>query len=120
MHDLTDLKNQLFRELEKISSRGEINSQIMDVVYKALCAINTIMEIEEKDAPAYSGRTYRGHGMSYTDGGYSNRRDSRGRYSGGNEEVDYVTKLEEMMMSAPDERSKQDIERIITRMRGSI
>lgn len=122
MHDLVELKNQLFRELEKISSRGELNSQILEVVYKALCSLNTIMEIEEKENSSYSMRSsYRSMPRMYYDGGYSDKRDSRGRYSStGATGDDFMSRLEDAMMSAPDEKSKQELERIVTRMRGGI
>lgn len=121
MHDFTELKNQLCKELDKISAKGELNTQSLDYADKAAHALKCILTVEAmmEEYPSYSGTngSYRMPGMSYNGNGYSNRRDVRGRYSGTD---DYVARLEDLMYSMPDERSRQDIERVISRMRGGM
>ena len=121
MHDMTELKNNLYKELDKVASKGELTTQTLDLVDKISHALKCVLTIEAMDEyPSYSGNngSYRMAGMSYANGGgYSNRRDSRGRYSGTD---DYIARLEDMMYSMPDERSRQDIERIVMRMRNGM
>ena len=121
MHDLTELKKNLYKELDKVSAKGELTTQTLDLVDKISHALKCILTVEAMDEyPSYSSAngSYGMPGMSYTgNGGYSSRRDSRGRYSGHD---DYVARLEDIMYTMPDERSRQDIERVIMRMRNGM
>ena len=64
-----------------------------------------------------SGRSYR---RSYDGGSYrrSYRRDSMGRYSGEgySRTGDMVDRLRELMADAPDDRTRQEIQRLVTKM----
>lgn len=125
----------------KFKSREEIDSvyKLMDIVKDALCIQS--MEDEMDDGMSYDDmsyergrRSYRGDG-SYNDGGsYARgrrgnvRRDSMGRYSregpyrgrydgysrDGKEE--YKEQLREMMEDAPDEQTRQGIQRMLDQM----
>ena len=120
----------------KFRSREEIDSvyKLMDIVKDAYC----IMDMEDGDYSEYDGGSYRGSynmgGSSYARGRSRNaRRDSMGRYSrndgrsyrvgyarndgysrGGNNE--YIESLREMMEDAPDETTRQGIQRMIQQM----
>ena len=96
---------------EKITAKGELTAGSLDAVDKI---VDIMKDIEEM---GYSGdmmgRSYRG---SYRDGRsynrYAQRRDSRGRYS----RHDIVEQLEDIADSAPNEKSRKEIERLITKM----
>lgn len=122
----------------KFRSREEIDSvyKLMDIVKDAHC----IWKYEEEEESGYSedGRSYRGSydyddGMSMARGrGRNARRDSMGRYSrddgygyrGGRSmnysradaKQEYMDELREMMMNAPDDQTRQSIQRMISQM----
>jgi len=122
----------------KFRSREEIDSvyKLMDIVKDAHC----IWKYEEEEEGGYSeeGRSYRG-GYGYDDGmsmargrGRNARRDSMGRYSrddgygyrGGRSmnysradaKQEYMDELREMAMNAPDDQTRQSIQRMIQQM----
>ena len=122
----------------KFRSREEIDSvyKLMDIVKDAHC----IWKYEEEEESGYSedGRSYRG-GYDYDDGmpmargrGRNAKRDSMGRYSrddgygyrGGRSmnysradaKQEYIDNLHEMMMNAPDDQTRQSIQRMIQQM----
>ena len=74
MHDFTELKNQLCKELDKISAKGELNTQSLDYADKAAHALKCILTVEAmmEEYPSYSGTngSYRMPGMSYNGNGY--------------------------------------------------
>ena len=57
MHDFTELKNQLCKELDKISAKGELNTQSLDYADKAAHALKCILTVEAmmEEYPSYSG-----------------------------------------------------------------
>lgn len=62
----------------------------------------------ESSSPFFEGGSYaRGRGSNA-------RRDSMGRYSSDSEEM--VNELRELMQDAPDQQTKQDIQRIVSRL----
>ena len=65
---------------------------------------------DEGPGGSYRGGSYRG--------GYSGRRDSMGRYSGeyGYARNDLADRMRELMNSAPDDRTRQEIQRMIERI----
>lgn len=122
----------------KFRSREEIDSvyKLMDIVKDAHC----IWKYEEEEEGGYSedGRSYRG-GYDYDDGmsmergrGRNAKRDSMGRYSrddgygyrGGRSmnysradaKQEYMDELREMAMNAPDDQTRQNIQRMIQQM----
>lgn len=137
MHEeyLYTLKEDLLKELER-ASKKELTSQTLDNIDKLSHAIKNICKIidasEESEYSgadgAYEGESYRGsyrgmsrRGGSYRDGGssYRRRRDSMGRYSreGGYSRSDeMISELREMMESAPDDRTREEFQRMISKM----
>ena len=119
----------------KFRSREEIDSvyKLMDIVKDAHC----IWKYEEEEESGYSeddGRSYRdsydgssyargrGRGANrYADGRYAptSRRGYGGRgmtYSRGDAKHEYIEELRDMMESAPDEQTRQSIQRMISQM----
>ena len=122
----------------KFRSREEIDSvyKLVDIVKDIHC----IWAYEEDEEGGYSeeGRSYRGGygydgGMSMARGrGRNAKHDSMGRYSrddgygyrGGRSmnysradaKQEYIDNLHEMMMTAPDDQTRQSIQRMISQM----
>lgn len=134
-------KNGKFRSREEIDSVYKL----MDIVKDAYCILDMEEGGGYEDEGSYRGGSYRGgrggsyRGGNYDGGSYGNsyargrgrnaRRDSMGRYSrdgGGNYRYDgysrgegkeeYIENLREMMETAPDEQTRQSIQRMISQM----
>ena len=138
MHAIYDLKEKLCKELEGYGERGELSASILDTVDKLAHAIKNLDKIievyEMEEEGSYRDGSYRGGsyrrsynmGSDEDDGSYRRgrgrnaRRDSRGRYSsdGGYSRAseDMVDQLQEMMDMAPDEKTRQDIQRLMKKM----
>ena len=135
---LADKEFEAIVQNGKFRSREEIDSvyKLVDIVKDVHC----IWAYEEEEEGGYSeeGRSYRG-GYGYDDGmsmargrGQNARRDSMGRYSrddgygyrGGRSmnysradaKQEYIDNLHEMMMNAPDDQTRQSIQRMIQQM----
>lgn len=105
--------------------------EYIDKLTHALKSIKTTMAMMETEGYSHDGG-YSGNYSGNHSGNYSRyypgrsyasgrRRDSMGRYSRGysrgeNEEV--VEQLRSAMESAPDDKTRQDIQKIISRMEG--
>jgi len=126
--DLHELCETLSREIgeanDKIrSAGGKLSAGDLDYIDKLTHALKSVkatvgmMEDEGYSSYPYMGRSY-DDGMSgnrsYRDyrGSYA-RRDSRGRYSRDN---GMVEELRELMQDAPDERTKQEFQRFISKI----
>ena len=127
----------------KYRSREEIDAvyKLMDIAKDVYC----IWEYEQsgEDDMSFDGGSYRGsyrggsYGRSYDGGSYARgrgrnaRRDSMGRYSRdggsyryggmrgysrGDDQGEYIESLREMMETAPDENTRQSIQRMIQQM----
>lgn len=138
MHEIYELKEMLCKELEEYGRKGEMSAGTLDIVDKLAHAVKNLGKIIEMDEGEYSGRqgggsnrggfSRQGGGSSYrgsyarggsSRGGSSTRRDSMGRYS--REEYsmaadDVIGQLEDMMESAPDEKSRRKIKELIAEM----
>lgn len=128
----------------RFKSREEIDSvyKLMDIVKDVYC-IWDMEEGSDEDDMSYEGGSYRGGSMrggstidgnSYARGrGRNARRDSMGRYSregsyrggsyrrGGNYsradgKEEYIENLRDMMEDAPDDQTRQSIQRMIQQM----
>lgn len=115
MHELYELKEMLCKELESYGKKGELSAGTLDIVDKLAHTIknlNKIIEAYEDDE--YSGRY---NDRSYARG-RSSRRDSRGRYSsdGYSRDGDMVERLRDLMNDAHDDRTRQEIQRLVTKM----
>ena len=129
MHDYEKLKGMLCNELEQITRKGELTAGSLDTVDKlthAIKSVATIMAMEDEYEDGYSradgdhmtsGRRY-----SYAGRGRGARRDSMGRYTsrGGysydDARDDMVKELRELMNDAPDEQTKKEFQRFISKM----
>lgn len=115
---------------EKIrTASGDITGgdlSYIDSLTHALKSIKTIMAMMDSEGHSYdSGYSYGGYSgrmypTNYTRArGNNARRDSRGRYSrgysrGDNDEL--VEQLRSLAEDAPDERTRQDIHKLVSRM----
>ena len=128
--DLYELCETLSREVqdtnEKIrSAGGKLSAGDMDYIDKLTHAIKSVKAvIAMMDDEGQSGMypyTYDNGGMgnrSYR-GSYAQRRDSRGRYSSRRDysrDGGMVEELRELMQDAPDERTRQEFQRFITKI----
>lgn len=140
MEDMRKLKDMLCRELDEFSRRDSIESYDLDTIHKLTDTIKNLDKIEMLEDGGYSQargggnrggmRTYardsEGGGYGYEDSfgdndGYSmarRRRDERGRYSRDDGRDDMVNRLEEMMNRAGSDRDREEIRRMIERMKG--
>lgn len=124
MHKLEDLKEMLCEELEKYGEK-ELTAGSLDVVDKLAHAVKNIDKIIEGYDDGYSGRSYardgrgrdgRGRdGRSYR-GSYAQRRDAMGRYSREDYSMAMAEDLRDMMKDAPDQQTRQEIQRIVSRL----
>lgn len=120
MNKLYDLKDTLCRELEEYGQRGEISAGDLDAVDTLAHAIKNIDKIigsyEEEDYSRMgnSYRTYERTPMSYARGrGRNAKRDSRGRYASDDGMID---QLYDMMNDANDEKTRHEIQKMISRL----
>lgn len=135
MNELYELKEKLCRELKKYSSE-DVTTNSLEVIDKLSHAVKNIDKIiekyEEEGGGSYGYGSYEG---SYRGGGRSNRgnsynsyargrgrnakRDSMGRYSsndGYSRNSDIASELRELMMDAPDEQTRQEYQRVISKL----
>lgn len=123
MHGIYELKEMLCEELEEYGKKGEMSTGSLDIVdklahtVKNLCKIIEDYEESEDGGSYYDGNSYEG-GQSMArggnrGGGRNANRDRMGRYS---RTGDMVERLRDLMMDAPDERTKQEIQRLVTKM----
>ena len=134
MQSMEQLHDKLCKELDNIANRGELSASMLETTDKLSRTIKNLEKImmhnegEEYEASyRYGGRSYRdgGYRDSYDDGSYARgrdaRRDNMGRYSRdgysrheGKSEM--IEQLRDMMNSAPDEKTRQEFERMIRQM----
>ena len=143
MRELYELKEMLMDELKELSGKPMNGSslQMVDTLAHAIKNICKIIESYE-DGDYYDGGSndyhersdrysrrdsYDNDGGSYYDGdtsyargrGRNAKRDSRGRYASSNyyeAKDDMARKLEQLMQNAPDEKSKQEIQRVMQKL----
>lgn len=124
MKELYDLKEMLCKELKEYGEKGEMTAGTLDVVDKLAHTVKNldkIIEVYEDEGysnhyPYYMGGSY-DDGMnrngSYRSRSYAGRRnarrDSMGRYS----REGLADKMRDLMDEAPDERTRQEIQRMI-------
>ena len=124
MHMIYELKEKLCDELEEYAEK-KLDAGSLDVIDKLAHTIKNLDKIIEcyeedgysQDDMMYNGRSYTEgmRGASYTRGRRGNvRRDSMGRYSRDNKMM--VDELRELMHDAPDERTKAEFRKFISKM----
>lgn len=132
MQELYELRNKLCKELKEYSRKDVTASSLtmIDILAHAVKNIDKVIDKCEEGEGEYSGRpsfesgSMRGsYGMDgYSrrpmDASYRRRRDSMGRYSrdGYSNHNDMMPELEELMRNAPDERTRQTVREIMTKM----
>lgn len=118
MEELYELKDTLIRELAEYGSSKEMSAGSLDVVDKLAHATKNLCKIiDDMDGHSHSsydngmGSRY-GRGNSYSRGRYS-RRYMRDGYSGND---DMAMELRAMMDNAPDDRTRQEFQKFITKI----
>lgn len=126
MKVLYDLEDMIEDEIKKITKKGELDVQSVELAYKMVDIykdIETICAMKSSNSGGYSrsdgswsGGSY-GMGRIYDDG-YAMRRDSMGRYSRSgyarNEEHDHaIQRLEQMLKDTTDENVRRSIQKSI-------
>lgn len=131
MHAIYDLKEMLCKQLEDYGKKGELSAAVLervDMLAHAVKNLDRIIESMEEseysermDGRSYGGRSYR-DGSSYDGGrsmarGRNARRDSMGRYaSDGYSRGDMADQLRDMMDEAPDDRTRQELQRLASKL----
>ena len=110
MSTLYDLREMLSKQLEEYGRKGELSAAILERVDTLTHAIKNLDKVIECNENEYSNRSYNG-GHSY-----ARRRDSMGRYEGHSRNGELVGQLRDMMEDAPDDRTRQEFQRLISRM----
>ena len=129
MHDLRDdlmemcdtLTKELGKSNEKLAKvSGTISASDMDYINKLTHAIKSIKTTLAMIDSEYSNGyydSYHDDGDSSYERGRNAKRDSMGRYSSERGYSRSATeKLHELMDEAPDERTRQEIQRLINKM----
>lgn len=133
MHELHELKEKLCQELEEYNSK-EMTAGSLEVIDKLAHTIKNLGKIIEmyEESEGYSSRGGMPYEGGYGGGSYARGRGGRGRRTGANQYGSYarggypmegysrnegmIAELRELMMEAPDERSKKEFQRFISKM----
>ena len=107
MNALYDLKETLCKELESYSKREDISPSTLDIIDKLAHTIKNIDKIIE-------GYDYSNYGGSYRD--RPRRRDGRYSSEGYSRHGDLTEKLRKLADEAPDDMTRQEIHRLISKM----
>lgn len=133
MHKLYDLKEKLIKELEGYADNGKYSKEDVEAIKYMASAVDHLCNIVEEMDDEYSNAYYGGRGgnrsgmpggsyesyRSYARGRRGNvRRDAMGRYSseGNYSRADVMSQLEDLMEQAPDERTRQEMQKFLTKM----
>lgn len=113
------LEGELSTVNDKLESAGGKLSgediSYIDKITHAIKSIKTTMAMLDGDYgdSGNYGRTYRG---AYGARGRNARRDSMGRYSRDDAHAEIVNQLRSVMSMAQDEKTKHEIQRLVTKM----
>ena len=118
MHD--KLFDKLCDILDDMERKEKLSASDIQLIDWATHAKKSMLAVDEMMGGEQSNRSMRG---SYNDG-YSRKRDSMGRYSREYSRTysrdsgkdGYMNQLYDMLDSAPDEKSRQNIQRMIREM----
>ena len=118
MDKLYELKDQLIDEIVEYADKGK-KSKDDALTLKALTGsvdhlCNIIHDMDDEYSGAYRG-SYRGP-YARNGGSYARKRDSMGRYSRGYSRNDLADKMRELMDEAPDDRTRQEIQRMVDKL----
>lgn len=120
MDKLYELKDKLMKELEDYSQNGKFSKEDVESIKYMASAVDHLCNIMDGEE-GYSGHypymgAYDGRGTSYR---RSYKRDSMGRYSRENRGYsrnDLADKMRELMDDAPDDRTRQEIQRMVDKL----
>lgn len=125
--DLEEMCETLADDLTKTNEKlnkagGEISAGDLEYINRLTHAIKSVkgtmamMDAEESGYSYDDGMSNGSYRGSYARGRNA-RRDSRGRYSRGNSrDSGMVSELRELMRDAPDEQTRMEMQRLISRM----
>ena len=126
MEEIYKLKDMLCDELKEYGEKGEMSTGTLDVVDKLAHTIKNLDKIIESSEEDYSGYYPMYYGENRGNRSYNRRsyargrnakRDSMGRYSSeGYSRHDMVEQLRDLMEDAPDEHTRQEIQRLVNKM----
>ena len=128
MHELKRTEELLLKGIKEINDKGELNSQSLESLGKAVDAVKDLCEIKEKENPSYGhrgewtaegsyGRMVPEYRWSYGrrdgdgDGRYYEGHDRRDRSYGHNEDI--VEKLRKDMQNASSESEREYIRKLL-------
>ena len=116
MHRLTDLKDKLCYELEQFEAKDTFTASDIDRIDDLTDIVKNLGKIikmyeEDETYSSMGGHSYRDYDVR---GSYARRRDAMGRYSSADEDV--VKELERLADRATDHKTKQEIDRLITKI----
>ena len=110
MKYLDDIMELADKEFEVYAKNGKFRSrEEIDTAYKLVDIIKDIYCIWKYEGEGHSG-SY--DGDSY-DSSYGRRRDSMGRYTSDSGKEEYLRQLRSMADSAPDDRTRNNISRMV-------
>ena len=115
MKELHELREMLCDELKEYGKKGDLTAGSLNAIDTIAHAVKNIDKIMEDDGysgyyPASYNDRMRSYGYSR---GRSMNRDSRGRYS---RDGGMIEELRSMMDDAQDDRTRQELQRFISKM----
>ena len=136
-NDLEEICERLSKELKKANEKlngremTAADTAYMDQLLHSLKSVKTVMAMmdaeNEDEGRSYEGRSYESRSYRGASGRSGRRRDSMGRYSGDypgiyagrrgrSRDDEIISDLRNMLEDAPDEQTRNDLQRVINRM----
>lgn len=128
MHKLEEIKDKLIEKMERMyADHPDPSGSVIENIDVMAHAVKNLCKICESEGEGYSSRPMVFDGRSYGGEAYR-KRDSMGRFSRDGYSRDYsrdysqgtwdtVNKIEDLIREAPDEQTRQELQRIAGRMR---
>ena len=121
MHKILDFVCDELEDIEKKAEKGGLSmSEVQYADVLARLKKNILKSEQIEGETEYSMRGYTSRTMpTYYGNSYARRRDRMGRYSGYDgysRTEDMVSQLRAMMENAPNEMTRQDIQRLVTKL----
>lgn len=119
MHKLIDYVCDELEDIEKKAEKGNLSMSEISYADTLAHLKKNLLKAEQMEGEAeYSMRGYTSRTMpTYYGNSYARKRDRMGRYSNGYSRTeDMVSQLRAMMEDAPNEMTRQDIQRLVTKL----